>query len=64
MARGKSLERSKTLTIRLTPEELEAIKNGALCAGLTVTAFLVSLAAGDKLGQMMIDGFGKSKQGQ
>lgn len=54
-------ERTDNITIRVTPAEKEQIKTAAAALGLSVTAFLVSMALGDKIGQMMIDGFERKK---
>lgn len=62
MAQGKTSERTERLTIRMTPEEHKALKNAAAFAGLTVTSFVCAMAAGDHLGQMVLDGFERGKQ--
>ena len=60
MAQGKSLERTERVTIRMTPEEHATLKHYAAAAGLSMTAFLIGEALGDKVGQMVLDGFGES----
>lgn len=50
-------ERTEMLTMRVTPAEKEALQAAAVAAGLSVTAFLLGCALGDKVGQMLIDGF-------
>lgn len=60
MAQGKSSERTERISLRVTPEEMETIKGYAAAAGLSVTAFLIGEAIGDKIGQVMLDGFAKS----
>lgn len=51
------VRRDKTdyIGIRVTPEEKKAIFENAAALGLSVSAFLIGLAAGDKVGQMIVD---------
>ena len=50
-------ERSEAVTIRMTPEEKKNVYALAAAAGMTVTAYLIGCGIGDKLGQMVLDGF-------
>ena len=50
-------ERSEAVTIRMTPDEKKNVYALAAAAGMTVTAYLIGCAIGDKLGQMVLDGF-------
>lgn len=43
-------ERTEYIGIRVTPEEKTALKQAAAAAGVTITAFLLGQALGDKLG--------------
>ena len=43
-------ERTEYIGIRVTPEEKAALKQAAAAAGVTITAFLLGQALGDKLG--------------
>lgn len=56
------MERTEQLHLRVTPEEKEALKALAAAAGLSITGFLLGEALGDKLGQMIIEGFSKEKK--
>lgn len=51
------VRRDKTdyIGIRVTPEEKKAIFENAAALGLSVSAFLIGLAAGDKVGKMILD---------
>ena len=51
------VRRDKTdyIGIRVTPEEKKAIFEKAAALGLSVSAFLIGLAAGDKVGKMILD---------
>lgn len=51
------VRRDKTdyIGIRVTPEEKKSIYQNAAALGLSVSAFLIGLAAGDKVGQMIVD---------
>lgn len=51
------VRRDKTdyIGIRVTPEEKKTIFDNAAALGLSVSAFLIGLAAGDKVGQMIVD---------
>lgn len=60
----KPKEKTDTITMRVSPAEKEQLKAAAAALGLSVSAFLLSMALGDKLGQMMIDGFGGKKNGK
>lgn len=53
----KDNPKTEKIEIRCTQEEKEAVKTLALAVGLGMSEFLLSLAIGDKLGQMMIDGW-------
>lgn len=50
------VRRDKTdyIGIRVTPEEKKAIFENAAALGLSVSAFLIGLAAGDKVGKMIL----------
>lgn len=57
MAQGKTSERTVRFSLRLTPEEMATMKRAAAAAGMTMTAFVVAETIGDKVGQMILDGF-------
>lgn len=61
MAQGKTLERTESITIRCTPEEKAEVYESAKRAGLTVTGYLLGVAAGDSLGKVRVAGV-KRKQ--
>jgi len=44
-------ERTEYIGIRVTPEEKEALKKLAQAAGISLTAFLLGSALGDRLGE-------------
>lgn len=48
--------------IRVTPEEKKAIFENAAALGLSVSAFLIGLAAGDKVGKMILDSRKQNKK--
>lgn len=52
-------EKTDTINLRVSPAEKEQLKTLAAAAGLSLSAFLLSMALGDKIGQMIIDGFDK-----
>ena len=56
------MERTEYLHIRVTPAEKEALKALAAAAGLSITGFILGEALGEKIGQMIIDGFGLEKK--
>lgn len=45
--------KTELIRVRVTPEEKRVLVAAAAAAGLTLSGYLL----GDKLGQMMIDGF-------
>lgn len=47
-------DKTDNITFRVTPEEREQIKRNASVAGLSVSAFLIGLAAGDKIGDEIV----------
>ena len=51
----KPKERTEYIGIRVTPEEKEALKKAAATAGLSITAYLIGEALGDKLGKTIVD---------
>ena len=58
------VRRDKTdyIGIRGTPEEKKAIFENAAALGLSVSAFLIGLAAGDKGGKMILDSRKQNKK--
>lgn len=48
-------DKTDTINFRVTPEEKKTIYQNAAALGLSVSAFLIGLAAGDKVGQMIVD---------
>lgn len=58
------VRRDKTdyIGIRVTPEEKKAIFENASALGLSVSAFLIGLAAGDKVGKMILDSRKQNKK--
>lgn len=58
------VRRDKTdyIGIRVTPEEKKAIFENASALGLSVSAFLIGLAAGDKVGKMIFDSRKQNKK--
>lgn len=58
------VRRDKTdyIGIRVTPEEKKAIFENAAALGLSVSAFLIGLAAGDKVGKMIFDSRKQNKK--
>lgn len=49
--------KTERVVLRVTKEEKERLQLAAVSAGLTITAYLL----GDKLGQMILEGWDKSK---
>lgn len=58
------VRRDKTdyIGIRVTPEEKKAIFENAAALGLSVSAFLIGLAAGDKVVKMILDSRKQNKK--
>lgn len=58
------VRRDKTdyIGIRVTPEEKKAIFENAAALGFSVSAFLIGLAAGDKVGKMILDSRKQNKK--
>lgn len=58
------VRRDKTdyIGIRVTPEEKKAIFENAAALGLSVSAFLIGLAEGDKVGKMIFDSRKQNKK--
>lgn len=58
------VRRDKTdyIGIRVTPEEKKAIFENAAVLGLSVSAFLIGLAAGDKVGKIILDSRKQNKK--
>lgn len=58
------VRRDKTdyIGIRVTPEEKKAIFENAAALGLSVSAFLIGLVAGDKVGKMILDSRKQNKK--
>lgn len=58
------VRRDKTdyIGIRVTPEEKKAIFENAAALGLSVSAFLIGLAAGDKVGKIILDSRKQNKK--
>ena len=50
-------EKTEVISVRLTPDEKSYLKHLAKMAGMSVSAFVVGVCLGDKLGQYIIDGF-------
>lgn len=48
-------DKTDTINFRVTPEEKKTIYQNAAALGLSVSAFLIGLAAGDKVGKMLLD---------
>ena len=57
----KRENKSEYLHLRVTPSEKKQLQILAAAAGLPLTGFLVGLALGDKLGQMIVEGFPKDQ---
>lgn len=58
------VRRDKTdyIGIRVTPEEKKSIFENAAAVGLSVSALLIGLAAGDKAGEFIAKLIGKDKK--
>ena len=58
------VRRDKTdyIGIRVTPEEKKAIFENAAALGLSVSVFLIGLAAGDKVVKMILDSRKQNKK--
>ena len=48
-------DKTDTINFRVTPEEKKTIYQNAAALGLSVSAFLFGLAAGDNVGKMILD---------
>lgn len=48
-------DKTDTINFRVTPEEKKTIYQNAAALGLSVSAFLIGLAAGDKVVKMILD---------
>lgn len=57
----KPKERTEFVGLRCTPEQKEQLKALAAAAGLSISGFILGECLGDKIGQMIIDGFNRSK---
>ena len=55
-------DKTDYIGIRVTPEEKKAIFENAAALGLSVSAFLIGLAAGDKVGKMILDSRKQNKK--
>lgn len=55
-------DKTDYIGLRVTPEEKEQIKKNASLAGLSISAFLIGLAAGDKIGEQIIKSLDKDKK--
>lgn len=51
--------KTEYLHLRVTPEQKKQLQLLAAAAGLPLTGFLLGLALGDKIGQMIVEGFPK-----
>lgn len=60
----KPKEKTDTITLRVSPAQKEQLKTSAAALGLSLSAFLLNMALGDKVGQLMIEGYGKKKSGR
>jgi len=54
-------KRSERIDLRVTPTEKRQLQFLAAAAGLPLTGFLIGLALGDKLGQLIVEGFPKDQ---
>lgn len=52
-------KRTERIDLRVTPTEKKLLQELAAAACLPLTGFLVGLALGDKLGQLIVEGFPK-----
>ena len=55
-------ERTEYIGIRVTPEEKNKLKELAAAAGMTLTAYLVGKAFGEKIGDQIAKGFETMKK--
>lgn len=53
----KKETRTERIYMRATPEEKKMLLNLAAGLGVSLTAFIMGECLGDKIGQMVIDGF-------
>lgn len=51
--------KTEVLQIRLSPTEKKQLKAYAAAAGLSLTGFILMECLGEKIGQMILDGFEK-----
>lgn len=55
-------DKTDTINFRVTPEEKKTIYQNAAALGLSVSAFLIGLAAGDKVCKMILDSRKQNKK--
>lgn len=55
-------DKTDYIGIRVTPEEKKAIFENAAALGLSVSAFLISFALGDKVGKKILDSRKQNKK--
>lgn len=55
-------DKTDTINFRVTPEEKKTIYQNAAAVGLSVSALLIGLAAGDKAGEFIANLIGKDKK--
>lgn len=55
-------DKTEYIGIRVTPEERKKIFENAAAVGLSVSALLIGLAAGDKVGEFIAKLIGKDKK--
>lgn len=55
-------KKTEVLQIRLSPSEKEKMKACAAAAGLSVTGFILMECLGEKIGQIILDGFGREQR--
>mgnify|MGYP002536213735 CR=1 FL=1 len=55
-------DKTDTINFRVTPEEKKTIYQNAAAVGLSVSALLIGLAAGDKAGEFIAKLIGKDKK--
>ncbi len=53
--------KTEVLQIRLSPTEKKQLKASAAAAGLSMAGFILMECLGEKIGQMILDGFEKKQ---
>lgn len=56
------MSKTERFELRLTKDEKDTLTHLAKLAGLTVSAYVVSVAIGDAIGQQILKGFEKNNE--